>query len=225
MKLKGKIALVTGASTGIGKEVCFTYASEGAKVVVNYIGDPILAEQVVNRIQADGGEALAIHADVSQEKQVVAMVDQVAEQWGGVDILVNNAGIYPRKTWYEITEEEWDQVMAVNLKSCFFTCKAVFPHMRQQQYGKIINVSSVTFLRGQANFLHYVSSKGGVVGFTRALAREVGKEGITVNVIAPGAVLTEQEIINIGPNPEPTLEASRVYFEKEQCLPRRQLPP
>jgi 3-oxoacyl-[acyl-carrier protein] reductase len=222
MRLKGKTALVTGGSTGIGQEVCLAYAAEGARVAVNYLVSREKAMEVVEAIEAAGGEAMAVYGDVSDEAQVNAMVEAVNQAWGGVDILVNNAGIYPRKTWYEITGEEWDRVQAVNLKSCFLTSKAVFPYMRDKGYGKIINVSSVTFWRGQKGFVHYVASKGGVIGFTRALSREVGMHGITVNAISPGAVMTEQELLDM---PDPAeQEKNRIYLEAEQAIPRRQLP-
>ncbi|TNJ61206.1 3-oxoacyl-ACP reductase FabG [Paenibacillus hemerocallicola] len=223
MRLKDKVALVTGGSTGIGREVCLAFAAEGARVAVNYIGPEEKAKEVVSAIEAAGGHAMAVFADVSDEGQVNAMVEAVGRAWGGVDILVNNAGIYPRKEWHEITGDEWDRVQAVNLKSCFLTSKAVFPHMKDKGYGKIINVSSVTFWRGQKGFVHYVASKGGVVGFTRALSREVGMHGITVNTISPGAVLTEQELLDMPDAAE--REKTRLYLEEEQAIPRRQLPP
>ncbi|MDF2719537.1 MAG: 3-oxoacyl-ACP reductase FabG, partial [Paenibacillus sp.] len=221
MRLKDKVALVTGGSTGIGREVCLAFAAEGARVAVNYIGSEARAEEVVAAIEAAGGHAMAVFADVSDEAQVKAMVEAVGSVWGGVDILVNNAGIYPRKAWHEITGDEWDRVQAVNLKSCFLTSKAVFPHMKDKGYGKIINVSSVTFWRGQKGFVHYVASKGGVIGFTRALSREVGMHGITVNAISPGAVLTEQELLDMPDAAE--REKTRLYLEEEQAIPRRQL--
>ncbi|GAA3399712.1 SDR family NAD(P)-dependent oxidoreductase [Paenibacillus hodogayensis] len=222
MRLQHKVALVTGGSTGIGLAVCQAFAEQGAKVVVNYIGPSDRAEAAVAAIRSAGGEAMAVHADVSDEAQVNAMVETIGRAWGGVDILVNNAGIYPRKAWYEITGDEWDRVQAVNLKACFLTSKAVFPHMRAKGYGKIINVSSVTFWRGQKGFAHYVASKGGVIGFTRALSREVGQHGITVNAISPGAVMTEQELLDM-PDPAERESVGR-YFAEEQAIPRRQLP-
>lgn len=222
MRLEGKTALVTGGATGIGREVCIAFAAAGAKVAVNYIGSDERAKQVVRTIREQGGQAMAVHADVSDEQQVNAMVETIGHEWGGVDILVNNAGIYPRKAWHEISGEEWDRVQAVNLKACFLTSKAVYPHMKSQGYGKIINVSSVTFWNGQKGFVHYVASKGGVIGFTRALSREVGAEGITVNAITPGAVLTEQELLDM---PDPAeQEEMRLFLEGVQSIPRRQLP-
>lgn len=222
MRLEGKTALVTGGATGIGREVCIAFAAEGAKVAVNYIGSDERAQQVVRTIREQGGQAIAVHADVSDEQQVNAMVETIGQAWGGVDILVNNAGVYPRKAWHEISGEEWDRVLAVNLKACFLTSKAVYPHMKAQGYGKIINVSSVTFWNGQKGFVHYVASKGGVIGFTRALSREVGAEGITVNAITPGAVLTEQELLDMPGEAEQ--EELRIFLEGAQSIPRRQLP-
>ncbi|MNH93069.1 (S)-1-Phenylethanol dehydrogenase [compost metagenome] len=222
VRLANKVALITGGSTGIGHAVSLAFGAEGASVAVNYIHNEAKAMETVSSIEARGGRALAVYGDVSKGKDVSAMVAQINEHWGGVDILVNNAGIYPRKAWYEITEEEWDLVQAVNLKSCFLTSKSVFPYMQQQGYGKIINVSSVTFLRGQKGFVHYVASKGGIIGFTRALSREVGIHGITVNAISPGAVLTEQELADY---PDPSIqEELRQYLANEQAIPRRQLP-
>jgi 3-oxoacyl-[acyl-carrier protein] reductase len=222
MRLRHKVALVTGGATGIGREVCLAFGREGAKVVVNYIGNPEKAEKVVTEIEANGGTAIAICADVSSEEQIGSMIREIGAKWGGVDILVNNAGIYPRKTWHEITGEEWDKVQAVNAKSCFLTSKAVFPYMLSKGYGKIINVASVTFFRGQKDFVHYVASKGAVIGFTRALSREVGGDGITVNAISPGAVRTEQELLDF---PDASVqEETRIYLEQEQAIPRRQLP-
>lgn len=222
MRLTNKVALVTGGSTGIGREVCLAYAAEGAKVAINYIGSPDKAAEVAARIEAAGGKAMTVYGDVSREDQVEAMIHAVNETWGGVDILVNNAGIYPRKPWFELTGDEWDHVQAVNAKSCFLTSKAVFPYMKERGYGKIVNVTSVTFFRGQKGFVHYVASKGAVIGFTRALAREVGEFGITVNAISPGAVMTEQELLDMPDLAE--REATRVYLEREQSIPRRQLP-
>lgn len=222
MRLQNKVALVTGGATGIGREVCLAFGREGAKVVVNYIGDSKSAEKVVSEIEAAGGTAIAICADVSSEEQVGGMIREIETKWEGVDILVNNAGIYPRKAWHEITGDEWDKVQAVNAKSCFLTSKAVYPYMRSKGYGKIINVTSVTFFRGQKNFVHYVASKGAVIGFTRALSREVGADGITVNAISPGAVMTEQELLDF---PDSSVqEETRLYLEQEQAIPRRQLP-
>ncbi|WP_028550680.1 SDR family NAD(P)-dependent oxidoreductase [Paenibacillus sp. UNC451MF] len=220
MKLQGRTAIITGSSRSIGAAVAKRYAREGANVVVNYRSHPELAERVVEDIRAFGGEAFAFGADVSKEEQVEAMVKETVKCYGTVDILVNNAAMDPRKTWYEITAEDWDYIMGVNVRSQFLCAKAVFPYMRQQQYGKIINVSSVTFFTGQKQFLHYVTSKGAIIGFTRALAREVGGHSITVNCITPGAVLTETEYEKVS---EETIRESGKFLAKAQCFSRREM--
>ena len=219
MRLAGKVAIVTGASRSIGAAIAKRYAREGAKVVVNYRSKGELAEAVVAEILSGGGEAFAFRADVSDERDVAAMVEETVRRWGTVDILVNNAGMDPRKTWHEITAGEWDQVMAVNVRSQFLCAKAVYPYMKGKG-GKIINVSSVTFFTGAAGFVHYVSSKGAIIGFTRALAREVGPDGITVNCITPGAVHTETELEDIDPADMPAIEE---MLAKAQCFSRREL--
>lgn len=221
MRLKDKVAIITGASQSIGKAVALRFAEEGAIVVVNYLNNRLLAEGVVRDITENGGRAMAFGADVSEEKQVAAMIEATLATFGKIDILVNNAAIDPRKKWHEISVEEWDQVMTNNVRSQFVCCKAVYPHMRERKYGKIINVSSVTFWFGKTGYVHYVASKGAIIGFTRALAREVGADNITVNCITPGAVLTETEIDKVG-----TVEAQEEATEllkSLQSIPRRQL--
>lgn len=198
MKLAGKTAIVTGAARSIGAAVAKRYAAEGAKVVINDISHSEYAHQVVEEIKSRGGEAFFHQADVSREDEVQRMVKETAQRYGKIDILVNNAAIDPRKTWHEITGDDWDYVMGVNAKSQFLCAKAVFPYMKANNYGKIVNVSSVTFFTGQTNFLHYVTSKGAIIGFTRALAREVGQHRISVNCITPGAVQTETEVEKVG---------------------------
>lgn len=220
MKLKDKVAVITGSSQSIGKAIAIRYAEEGAKVVINYLSTPDLADQTAEEIRGKGGEAFTFCADVSDEKQVSALVKATADRYGTVDILVNNAAIDPRKAWYEISAEEWDLVMDNNVKSQFLCAKAVYPYMLRQHYGKIINVSSVTFWTGQKGYVHYVASKGAIVGFTRALARELGASGITVNCITPGAVLTETELAKVG-----SLSGQQKATEiltGLQAIPRRQ---
>jgi len=198
MKLIGKTAIITGAARSIGAAIARRYAAEGANVVINDKSHAEHANQLAAEIKAMGGEAFFYEADVSREEEVEAMVAQTVARYGKVDILVNNAAIDPRKAWYEITGAEWDRIMEINVKSQFLCAKAVFPSMKAQNYGKIINVSSVTYFTGQAKFLHYVTSKGAVIGFTRALAREVGEHRINVNCITPGAVQTETELEKVG---------------------------
>lgn len=221
MRLKGRVAIITGASQSIGRAVAIEFAQQGAKVVVNYLSNKQLAENVVKEIQQEGGEAIAVKADVANEQEVAEMVNKTVEAFGKIDILVNNAAIDPRKKWTEITVEDWDTVMANNVRSQFICAKSVFPHMEKQNYGKIVNVSSVTFWSGQKGYVHYVASKGAIIGFTRALAREVGANNITVNCITPGAVLTETEIIKVG-SAEAQQKATE-WLKEVQAIPRRQL--
>ena len=186
MRLKDKVAIVTGGGVGIGKAYAQGLAQEGAKVVVADIQD-LEAKKVAADIKQAGGEAIAVAVDVTSVEKTRAMADAALKQYGRIDILVNNAGLYSalkKKNFMEIDPDEWDRVMAVNLKGLFLCVKAVYPAMKQQGKGKIINISSGTALNGSPLFLHYVSSKAGVLGFTRALAREVGGDNICVNSIA-----------------------------------------
>lgn len=218
LRLQGKVAIVTGAARSIGAAVAKRYAREGAKVVI--VDRSLeLAERVAAIIRNEGGESFACQADVTVECDVRTMVETTLNRYGSVQILVNNAGIDPWRAWYEITGEEWDVVMNTNVKSQLYCAQAVFPDMKKQGFGKIINVSSVTFFTGQRNFVHYVASKGAVIGFTRALAREVGEHGITVNCITPGAVLTETE-----GEDEPSYNEVEVgrLMAKLQSFPRRE---
>ncbi len=198
MRLKNKVAIITGASRSIGKAVALRFALEGAKIIVNYNTNAELADGVVNEIRENGGIGMAVKADVSCEVQVSELVNETLSKYGKIDILVNNAAIDPRKKWNEITVDEWDRVMNVNVRSQFICSKSVYPSMRDQGKGKIINVSSVTFWTGQKNYVHYVASKGAIIGFTRALSRELGSNNISVNCISLGAILTETEIEKLG---------------------------
>ncbi|WP_127586407.1 SDR family NAD(P)-dependent oxidoreductase [Paenibacillus koleovorans] len=220
MKLQGKVAVVTGAARSIGAAVAKRYAREGAKVAIVDRSFPEQAALLVEEITQLGGEAAFYQTDISDETQVMAMMDQAASRFGTIDILVNNAAVDPRKAWHEISTEEWDRVMGINARGPFLCAKAAFPYMKQQGYGKIVNVTSVTFYTGQRNFLHYVSSKGAVIGFTRALAREVGAYGITVNCISPGAVKTESEEEKVDPL---ELEKAESALLALQCFQRREL--
>lgn len=218
MRLAGKVAIVTGAARSIGAAIAECYAREGASVVVNDVARPELLQQVVAGIAASGGNAVAVQADVSREDGAEALAETAVRSFGGIDVLVNNAAIDPRREWTAISVEEWDRVMGVNVRSQFLCAKAVFPAMSARRSGKIINVSSVTFFTGQRGYVHYVASKGAVVGLTRALAREVGEIGITVNCVAPGAIYTETEAVKIGD------EASRAAGDRlaeVQAIPRR----
>jgi NAD(P)-dependent dehydrogenase (short-subunit alcohol dehydrogenase family) len=216
-RLDGRVAIVTGGGGGLGEGICLSLAGAGAAVAcVDH--DAAKAQARAEQVRAAGGRAIAVECDVSTKAAVEAMVAQVARELGGIDVLVNNAGIYPARPWLEIEEEEWDRVLAVNLKAYFLCARAVFPHLKAGGRGRILNVASITFFGGWARLLDYVSSKGGVVGFTRALARELGPEGVTVNCISPGAFPTDAEKIH--PDPE---GYSRWVLE-QQSIKRRGTP-
>ncbi|MGH3086215.1 MAG: SDR family NAD(P)-dependent oxidoreductase [Rubrobacteraceae bacterium] len=197
--LEGRVAIVTGGGGGLAEGICSSLVEAGAAVAAADV-DRDKAERMAERISSSGGRCIPVEADISNKGSVEAMVENVVAELDGVDILVNNAAVYPLTPWMEIEEDEWDRVLAVNLKGCFLCARAAYPHMRERGNGRIINVASVTFFVGQPGLLSYVSSKGGGVGFTRTLAREVGPEGVTVNAISPGAFPTDAERIH--PNQE-----------------------
>ena len=191
MRLQDKVAIVTGSAQGIGRVYARRLASEGARVVVTDVLD---GEPAADEIRKQGGDALALRTDVTDEKSVGEMAKTTAERFGQIDILVNNAALFgniQRSPFDQLSVEEWDRVMAVNVKGLFLCARAVLPYMKSQKSGRIINISSGTVLQGTPMFLHYVTSKGAVVAFTRALAKEVGEFGITVNSIAPGHTLSD----------------------------------
>jgi 3-oxoacyl-[acyl-carrier protein] reductase len=195
-ELAGKTVIVTGGGKGIGKVYCRELARVGARVVVADI-DRQAAETVVREVEGKGGAALAVEVDVASSCATAAMARLAQETFGTIDVLINNAALMStlqRRSWLEIPVEEWDQVMAVNLRGAFLCCRAVFPAMRAQARGKIINISSARIWDGTPRRLHYTTSKSGIIGFTRALAREVGEYGITVNAVTPGLTLSESQI-------------------------------
>ena len=216
MLLKDKVAIVTGAATGIGESIARTFAQHGAAV---YLLDRDAAgnESAAAAIRASGGDATAIAADVTSTEAVQSAVEAALARSGRIDILINNAGIFPRKAFLEMTEADWDRMQDVNLKSVYRTTKAVLPGMVAKGSGKIVNISSVTFHLGTPLLTHYVASKGGVIGLTRALAREMGPDGIHINCITPGAIQTESEKHFVS-------EEQEKYFLAEQCLKRRLKP-
>ena len=191
-KLNGRVAIVTGAAQGIGATYAKRFAEEGAKVCVSDILD---CTNVVNTITQSGGEAFGVKCDVSDEDQVENMVTKTIERWEKVDIMVPNAAIFAtleRGSFLDIDVDDWDRLMAVNVRGVYLCLKAVVPVMKKAGYGKIINISSSTVQMGVPMMLHYVSSKGAVDAMTRALAREVGDDGIRVNSVAPGFTMSER---------------------------------
>lgn len=189
--LNGKVALVTGASKGIGKASALKLAKLGLKVAVNYNTSEELARGVAAAINSKGGESFAVHADVSQSDQARGMVDEVAEAWGPVDVLVNNAGIIDDGLLIRMPDEAWDRVMATNLNGTFYCSRAVLRSMVRARWGRIINISSVVGIRGNAGQSNYAASKAAIHGFTKSLAKEVANRNITVNAITPGYIRTD----------------------------------
>jgi len=192
----GRVVIVTGGGRGIGRVYCEAFAQARMRVVLADIFAEE-AERAAAAIRAAGGAALAVRTDISREEDAQAMAEAAAREFGGIDALVNNASLMsslPRRPWSEIPLEEWDRVMAVDLRGLFLCCRAVYPHMQRRGKGKIVNVSSGRVLEGTPNRLHYTTAKAGVIGFTRALAREVGGERINVNVVLPGLTLSDTQV-------------------------------
>jgi 3-oxoacyl-[acyl-carrier protein] reductase len=191
MESSKKVALVTGAARGIGRAIAIDLAREGARVIVNYRSRPDAAEEVVSVIQGMGGEAMAIKADVADDGEVRAMVDQARERMGGIDILVNNATIHRGGRVQKIPPEDWDVVMGSALKGAFHCCRHAVPLMVERKWGRIINISSYAGLHGFPGDTAYGSAKAGLIGFTKSLAKEVAGKQITANVVIPGFLQTD----------------------------------
>jgi NAD(P)-dependent dehydrogenase (short-subunit alcohol dehydrogenase family) len=192
MRLAGKVALVTGAQQGIGEAIALAFGREGASVVVNYLDDQPAAEAIVKRIHASGGRATAVPGSVAHVGDVRTLVE-AGNAFGGIDILVNNAGIFPRVEFLHMTEAQWDEVLNVNLKGTFFCTQTVVRQLVQRgQPGAVVNLASSAAFRSSPRGVHYVSSKAGIVGFTRATALELAPYRIRVNAIAPGTTDTAQ---------------------------------
>ncbi len=194
MRLSGRVAIVTGGAKGLGRAFALKLAEEGARVMVVTRKDMANLEKTVQQIKDLGGEAALFQADVARETDMLNMAEATNKAFGRIDILINNAAIYDgikRKPFYEIDPDEWDLVMTVNVKGAFLAARAVFPYMKAQGYGKIVNLSSEVFFTGSNGFAHYVASKGGIIGLTRALAVELGPYNICINCVAPGFTDTE----------------------------------
>ena len=214
--LKDRVALISGAATGIGEAIGHLFASRGAHT---YLFDRDLAgcQMVAGSIVAAGGSATAFGGDARNLGDVARWVAGAAGDFGRIDVLINNAGVYPRQAFLEMAEAQWDEMQETNLKSMFHTLQEVLPHMVARQSGKVVNISSVTFHVGMALLSHYVASKGGVIGLTRSLAREMGDHNIHVNCITPGAIKVEAEAKVVTAQQVEAMMAS-------QCLQRRILP-
>jgi 3-oxoacyl-[acyl-carrier protein] reductase len=191
MRLKDKVALVTGSSRGVGKAIAIGYAKEGAKVVVNYTSNENAAKEVVESIEKLGASAIAVKADVAKKAEAESLVKTAVDQFGGIDILVNNAGFTRPAMMLKMTEEQWDEVVDLHLKGAFLCAQAAAKHMTQKKSGKIINVTSVAGLVGTVGQINYSAAKGGVLSMTKSMARELAKDNICVNVISLGIVATD----------------------------------
>ncbi|HKZ82834.1 MAG TPA: 3-oxoacyl-[acyl-carrier-protein] reductase [Anaerolineae bacterium] len=191
MQLKDRVAVVTGASRGIGRAIAIELARRGAKVVVNYNASADAAEEVVLAIKDAGSEAIAVKADVSKLDQAKALIKAATDTFGRLDILVNNAGTTRDMLLAMMQEEDWDLVLATNLKSAFNCSKAALRAMMRQKYGRIVNITSVAGIAGNPGQTNYAASKAGLIGFTKSLAKEIGPRHITVNAVAPGFVETK----------------------------------
>lgn len=194
--LRGRVIVVTGGAVGIGRIYSERLCAAGAKVVIADIaGDA--GDELAGRLKDKGHEALSVRTDISDEPATLGMASAALERFGRIDGLINNASLMsslPRRSWLDIPAAEWDRVMSVDLRGLFLCCRAVVPHMQKQGKGKIVNITSTRVFEGTPNRLHYTTAKGGVISFTRALAREIGPHNISVNVIAPGLTLSETQI-------------------------------
>ena len=220
-RLDGRVAIITGGGHGIGKAYAARLAAEGAKVAIAEL-DGKAASAVAVELTAQGYQAIAVQTDVADEASVNNMAALTIAKFGRIDVLVNNAAIFAtvpmsRSPFDEISIDEWDRMMSVNVKGTWLACRAVVPQMRKQAYGKIINVSSGTALKGSPSRIHYVTSKAGILGFTKTLANEVGKHGICVNCVAPGSTLSEE-------NPDEDILKMRAQAANARALKRVQTP-
>jgi 3-oxoacyl-[acyl-carrier protein] reductase len=198
MELEGKVAIVTGGTRGIGRAITLDLAANGADVALNYRQSADLATELAAEIRSMGRRVLVVQADVSSFDDALAMVQQVLDAFGQIDILVNNAGMNWDGVVWKMTEEQWDRVIEVDLKGTFNYTRAVTPVFRKQAAGKIVNITSINGLRGKFGQSNYSAAKAGVIGFTKACARELGRSSVNVNAVAPG--LIETEMVKAAPN-------------------------
>jgi 3-oxoacyl-[acyl-carrier protein] reductase len=221
-RLDQQVVIVTGGGHGIGRAYCLGLAREGARVVAADI-DEKAARSVADEINAQNGHALAVGTDVTQEESVALMARKALERFGTIDVLINNAAVYLRPVpvtrlpFEQIPVFEWDRLMAVNLKGLFLCSRAVVPTMKANRSGKIINISSGTIFSGREGLAHYVTSKAGVIGFTRTLARELGEFGICVNALAPGLTMSEDDLT-------PNVRSQHERRASDRCLKRVENP-
>ena len=220
LSIEGRVVIVTGGGKGIGRVYCRELARAGARVVAADI-DHDANEDTVAEIREAGGEAITATTDVADEQQTTEMARTVFKAFGRIDGLVNNASlmsVLERRDWKLIPGDEWDRVMEVNLRGIFMCCKAVFPYMKEQGGGKIINISSGRFWNGAPNRLHYSTSKAGVIGLTRSLAREVGADNICVNAVTPGFTLSDTQVSSSGEYAQTNAPP------EDRCIQRHQYP-
>jgi len=199
--LKDRVVIITGGGQGLGRAYAHAFAEQGSKVVIADINQENAAS-VAGEVEAMGGDALAVHTDVADNASVEAMAAAAEQAFGRIDVLVNNAAFFSTiemKAFDEIPLDEWDRMIRINLTGVYLCARAVIPAMRKQQWGRIINKSSATVTMGRPMYLHYVTSKAGVIGLSRSLAREVGKDGINVNTVLPGATYTEVPRATVNP--------------------------
>ena len=189
--LSGKAALVTGGSRGIGRSICTQLAEQGAAVAINFRQSAEQAEDLRQKIEAAGGKAITVHADVRKPEDVERMIEETVAGLGRLDVLVNNAGFNRDTLILRMSLDDWDEVMDLNLRAVFLCTKAVLRTMMKQRWGRIINIGSVSGLAGNVGQANYAAAKAGLVGFTRAVAREMGSRNVTANLIMPGLVITE----------------------------------
>ncbi|MEY3990365.1 MAG: hypothetical protein RI985_1446, partial [Chloroflexota bacterium] len=199
IRLDERVALVTGGSRGIGRAIALSLATTGATVIVNYRGNQAAADETVASIEVAGGKAVAIQADVANGEDVERLFKEVSERFGRIDILVNNAGITRDTLMLRMKDDDWDAVMDTNLRGLFLCTRAALRPMTRARWGRIINITSVVGLMGNAGQANYAAAKAGIIGFSKSVAREIGSRSITVNAVAPGFIDTELTAV-LGPD-------------------------